>query len=131
MVNSLRVVLDTNILVSAFFWEGNESEIVRRCKEGLLKSITSPEILDELGRVLIRKFDVPKDNVTEYTRGILLASEVVFPVGEVKVIKEDPTDNVILETAYLGKADLIISGDKHLLKLKQFENIEIKKARAL
>ena len=131
MVNSLRVVLDTNIWVSAFFWEGIEREIVRRCEEGVLKSITSPDILDELRRVLAQKFEVPKDKISEYTRDILLASEVVFPVGEVKVIKEDPPDNVILKTAYLGKADRIISGDKHLLNLKQFENIAIKKAGVL
>ena len=111
----MRVVVDTNIWVSAFFWEGIEREIVRRCEEGVLKSITSPDILDELRRVLAQKFEVPNAKISEYTRGILLASEVVFPVGEVTVIKEDPPDNVILETAYLGKADRIISGDKHLL----------------
>ena len=96
-----------------------------------MKSITSPDILDELGRVLTQKFEVPRDKIREYTRDILLASEVVFPVGELTVIKEDPPDNVILETAYLGKADMIISGDKHLLNLKQFGNIEIKKAKEL
>ena len=110
-MDDLRVVLDTNILVSAFFWEGNESMILRRCEEGDLKSITSPDIQEELARVLWQKFDVPKENIKEYTKDILLVSEVVFPTGEVKVIKDDHADNMILETAYLGKADMIVTGD--------------------
>ncbi|MFQ5884505.1 MAG: putative toxin-antitoxin system toxin component, PIN family [Thermoplasmata archaeon] len=55
-----RVVLDTNILVSALFWEGNEREILRKCRAGDLCSITSPQILEELEHVLLRKFEDPK-----------------------------------------------------------------------
>ena len=52
MVSSLRIVLDTNILVSAFFWEGNESRLLRKCKERHYSLILSLEILDELEKVL-------------------------------------------------------------------------------
>ncbi len=127
----MRIVLDTNILVSAFFWEGNESKIVRKCEKGELISITSPEILDELERVLSQKFRISKNKINEYTRNILSFSEVVFPTGEVKVIKEDPADDLILETACLGKAEVIISGDDHLLKLKEFRDMEVKKAKEI
>ncbi len=124
----MRVVLDTNILVSAFFWEGNESEIVRRCEEGELRSVTSPDILDELARVLDRKFDIPEERTHEYIGEIILFSEVVFPTGEIKVVEEDPADDVILETALIGNADVLITGDKHLLSLNRFKDIQIMKA---
>lgn len=128
MVNSLRVVLDTNIFISAYFWEGNESDVLRKCKDGYFRLIVSPEIFDELERVLELKFDVPITNIEEYINGLLLFSEIVFPEGKVDMVKEDPSDNIILETALIGKANILITGDGHLLRLKQFENIQMKKA---
>lgn len=123
-----RVVLDTNILVSALFWQGNEREILRKCRAGDVCSITSPQILEELEGVLLRKFKVPKEKVDMYVREVLLFSEIVFPKGGIAAVKEHPADDLILETGILGKADLIVTGDKHLLELKRYENMEIRKA---
>jgi len=47
------------------------------------------------------------------------------PFGNIKVIQEDPSDNVILESAVITKADFLISGDEHLLKIKEFDNTKI------
>ena len=131
MVNSLRVVLDTNILVSAFFWEGNERKILLKCKKRKLNSIISLEILNELEKVLKTKFKVPKNIIRDYSKEILYFSEIVFPLGELNIIKEDPTDNIILETASIGKANILITGNKHLLKLKKYKNIKILQAKNL
>ena len=125
MANSLRVVLDTNILVSAFFWEGNERKILLKCKKRKLDSIISLEILNELEKVLKMKFKVPENKIRDYSKEILYFSEIVFPLGELDIVKEDPTDNIILETALIGKANILVTGNKHLLKLKKFKNIKI------
>ena len=124
----MRIVFDTNILVSAFFWEGNESEILMKCREHHYKLILSPEILDELEKVLKLKFKVPKARISDYIKEILMFSEIVFPPGELDIIKDDPTDNIILETALMGNANILITGDKHLLKQKQYKKLRIKKA---
>jgi putative PIN family toxin of toxin-antitoxin system len=125
VVNSLRVVLDTNILVSAFFWEGNERKILLKCKKRKFNSITSLEILNELEKVLKIKFKVPVNKIRDYSKEILYFSEIVFPLGELEIIKEDPTDNIILETALIGKANILVTGNKHLLKLKKYKSIKI------
>ena len=125
MVNSLRIVLDTNILVSAFFWEDNERNILLKCKKRNLNSITSLEILNELEKVLKIKFKVPENKIRDYSKEILYFSEIVFPLGELDIIKEDPTDNIILETAVIGKANILVTGNKHLLKLKKYKSVKI------
>ena len=124
----MRVVLDTNVLVSAFFWEGNERNVVRRCRSGELCSVSSPEMMNELERVLTNKFGVPRIQVADYLKEIILFSEIVFPAMEIHVIDQDPSDDLVLETAVIGKADAIITGDTHLLRLKKYENVVIRKA---
>lgn len=121
----MRIVLDTNVLVSALFWDGNERKLLKLCHKKDFQLILSFEILDELTRVLLDKFGLPKDKVDEYREEIVLMSELVLLKGDLKIIKEDPTDNVILETAILGRASTIFTGDKHLLKLKKYKNIKI------
>ncbi len=80
---------------------------------------------------MIRKFDVPENKITEYTQDILFFSEIVFTADEIDVIKKDPDDNVIIETAVMGNADYLITGDDYLLSLGEYENVKIKKASEL
>ena len=123
--------MDTNVLVSARFWEGNELEVLRMCQVGRLVSVTSPDMLDELAGVLTHKFHEHEDDVEYYLNDIELASHLVFPVGGVDVIDDDPSDNVVLETALLGEADLVVTGDGHLLSLGTFEGVRIVRAADL
>ena len=127
----LRVVLDTNVLVSAFFWEGNEQDILRRCRDGQMQSVTSTSILRELERVLLRKFGMPEEMVRAYVKEVIMISDLVFPRGELRVIERDPADDLILETAMLGRADIIVSGDDHLLRLGSYEGVMIRKAKQI
>jgi putative PIN family toxin of toxin-antitoxin system len=127
----LWVVLDTNILVSAFFWDGKERELLIKCKNRDLTLIISIEILDELGNVLNNKFKVPDEMIQDYLKEILLFSELVFPPGRIDIIKEHSNDNIILETAVIGKANVLITGDKHLLKLKKYRNVKIRRTREI
>lgn len=121
----VRLILDTNILISALFWNGNERAIVSKCRNRRHTSITSPDILLELEKVLTAKFKVPRDKIQKYASDILFFSEVVFPKGKINRLKDNPADNLILETAVLGKADYIITGDNHLLKLNTYQGIKI------
>ena len=65
MGSSLRIVLDTNVFISAYFWEGNERNVLRKCRDGDFQLVVSPEILDELAKVLDLKFDVLKSNIDD------------------------------------------------------------------
>ena len=126
-----RVVLDTNILISAFFWNGNERQVLLKCRMNNLKSVLSSEILDETKRVLQKKFALPQEKIDEFIRDVLLFSEIVVIKGDIDVIKEDPSDNIVLETAIRGNADIIITGDNHLLKIKVHKGITIVQASKL
>jgi len=125
----MKVVLDTNQLISAFFWNGNEREVLEKCRAKELDLLISPDILEELDTVLDRKFSVPEDKRAEYTRNIILISRLVFPDKKIDVIKIDPPDNRILECAVGGDAEFIITGDNHLLSQKSYKGIKILKAK--
>jgi len=122
------VVLDTNVLISALFWNGNERKVLLKCKEGKFQSVLSLEIVNETKNVLRKKFNLPQEKIDDYIHLVVLFSEIVCLKGDVDVIKVDPADNNILETAIRGEADLIITGDNHLLTIKKYKNITILKS---
>jgi len=122
----MRVVVDTNILISGLLWDGNESEILKLCKTGEITLIISPDIIIELESVLSRKkFGLTKTEIDSAIGEILSISKIVNPRAIIDIIKEDPDDNIILECAIEGNAELIISGNKHLFNLKEFMKIPI------
>ncbi|MFW6111284.1 MAG: putative toxin-antitoxin system toxin component, PIN family [Thermoproteota archaeon] len=121
----MRVVLDTNVLVSAIFWKGNESPIIQLVEEGKLTLVTSLPILKELKKVLsYPKFPLDKEKVNEQVEYFFLA-QLVSPTQKLNLIPQDPSYNKFLECALTGKADYIVSGDRHLLDLKEFQGIKI------
>lgn len=121
-----KVVLDTNILISAFGWGGNPKQIFNEIIEGNLDLIISSEQFEELSKVLdYPKFDFTEEQKTRFKSLILEIAVFVYPKEKVNVIKEDPSDNIFLETAITGKVDFIITGNNHLLKLKEFKGVKI------
>ncbi len=125
MKRKLRVVLDASTVVSGVIG-GVSAEVLDLLKERAFEAIVSEEILQEYTEVLHRpKFGFPLwviNDILDYlrTEGIW-----VSPQKKLKMIKEDPDDNKFLEAALEGKADYILSGDKHLLALGEFEGISI------
>lgn len=93
--------------------------------------ITSDEIIAETVRILRKKFKWPEHNIDKFIRRLSDISENIRPHIELNIIKEMESDNRILECAVSGDANLIISGDKHLLKLKIYKNIPIVRPRYL
>lgn len=123
----MRVILDTNTLISAIIFKGgNEDKILHAAHNGNFKLIISLEIFKELKKVLSRpKFWLSQKQIGDALMHIIEIAEIVEPNIKLDIIKEDPDDNKILECAVFAKADYIVSGDKHLLKLKNVNGIPI------
>ncbi len=122
----LKVVLDTNVLVSALISDGKPRELFRKGIESQFLIVTSDPMLKELSRVLGRpKFKTNPNEISRITLSLLSSAEVVNVKTKLKVVKEDPKDDIVIETAYDGHADFIITGDKHLLELESFRGIKI------
>lgn len=124
-MKNLRVVLDTNVLISGSMFPGNPYKILDSWRNEKIKVISSPKIIDEMADVLEKKFHRPKDEINEFRNEIVENAIMVDPEIKLNVIKNDPDDNIILEAAVEGEADYITSGDNHLKKLKEFMGISI------
>lgn len=121
----MRVVLDTNVLIAAALKGGLAEQILRLAITKDLTVITSKEILLELGEKLISKFAWSDAEVHHYLQTLQEITQVVAPTKTLNVVKTDPDDNKILEVALEGKAELVVSIDQDLLKLKSFQTIGI------
>jgi putative PIN family toxin of toxin-antitoxin system len=128
----VAVVADTNVIVSALLWEGNESKIIGLVEEDKIKLLTSVALLDELKKVLMyERFGLGEKTVDDNVKYILTISKIIQPKSRLRVIREDPGDDRLLECALGGKARYIVSGDEHLLRLKEFRGIKIVRAKEL
>ena len=123
------VVLDTNVIISSIFWIGNSHKIVNLAIEQKITNFTSPDMLNELAKVLREKFKVPSDKMEEQVALVAKYSQITEPKIKVKAIKEDPSDDKVLECAFSCNADYIISGNWHLLKLGTYKGIKIVKPK--
>lgn len=121
----MKLVLDTNIYIAAFLNKGLASQVLKLAQKGKLELYVSPAILNELEGKLQTKFKIGPDKINQFTQLILMAGQIVYPVKKHKVVQEDPDDNILINCAVQAQANLIVSMDKHLTKLKQFENIGI------
>jgi putative PIN family toxin of toxin-antitoxin system len=122
-----RVVLDTNVFISAMLFCGQPSQLVSLWQRNEIVFLVSSEVMKEYLRVLsYPKFRLGEDEIKS-----LIEVEVTPFIEPVKtrtklcLIDRDPSDNKFLELAVDGKADAIVSSDKHLLDLKTYEGIEI------
>lgn len=123
----LRVVFDTNVFISALLFDGVSREILNLARQREITLVSSPSILSETAKKLREKFKWPEHNIQKFLRRTSHLAELTNPKQSLKVIKADESDNRILECAISGKANLILSGDKHLLRLKKYQNIPIMK----
>lgn len=121
----MRVVVDTNIIVSGYLGGTLEAVIVA-WKSGKFTLVVSAAIIDEYLAVLKRpKFKIEHTEIDDFTALLLDRAEFVIPVEEIRAVDKDAADNKFLEAANTGKVNLIVSGDGHLLKLKSFREIPI------
>jgi len=123
----VRVVIDTNVLISAIFWTGKPKQILNKVRREEIIFLTSEFILGELKKVLARgnkPFKLSEEEaerVVTAMRGIALVVNIDTQLS----VCQDEDDNRVLECAIDGNADCIITGDSHLLQLGSFQKIEI------
>ncbi|MFH1037557.1 MAG: putative toxin-antitoxin system toxin component, PIN family [PVC group bacterium] len=120
----MRVFLDTNVLASATATRGLCADVLREVL-ALHELVVSPPLFNELKRVLARKFGLSEDIVSDVLE--LLQEDTIFSKpGKLSDIQiKDKDDVIILSSALTGKADIFITGDKELLKLRKVGRLEI------
>ena len=122
----MKVVLDTNVLISAIMFGGKSRDILEMGISGKIKIALSQDILKELAEVLVdKKFRAPMAFVRQTIHELSDISELVIVTDKINFVKSDPDDNRILECAVSAKADYIVSGDSDLLDLKHLKRIKI------
>jgi uncharacterized protein len=128
----MRVVLDTNVIVSAAVWGGNPSKIIKRVADGLDKLFITEDIVDELEDVLRRPmFGLSSEEAELRIAEIeeLGKKVAVSPERRITGVCRDSDDDIYLECALAANADYIITGDRDLLDLKEYGGVKIVNAR--
>jgi putative PIN family toxin of toxin-antitoxin system len=122
----VTAVIDTNVLVSALVGHGKPRQLVLRLLQDHTV-VSSKDMLAELADVLARdKFAEIRNSQINSVLTILARKSVLVDVKQpLNVVAEDPDDNMVLTTAHEGKARYVVSGDEHLLRMKNFRGIEI------
>ena len=122
----MKLVLDANVFISAFYWGGNPQKIIDRVIEGTDKLYFSDEILNEIAAVMGRpKFKSSPETIEKYIQAIEKTGKKVYIPGNIKGICRDEDDDDKIECGIISGADYIITGDDDLLTLKEYQNIKI------
>jgi putative PIN family toxin of toxin-antitoxin system len=122
----MKIVLDANIFISAFFWRGNPRTVLERVIAGMDELFISGEILDEVEDVAGRpKFHADKDEINYFINSIDEMAHKIVPKKRINNGSRDKSDNKYIECGISAQVDYIISGDIHLLELKEYEGIPI------
>ena len=115
----MKAVMDTNVLVSALFWRGAPFRCLLAAKAGLYDLVFSEEILVELKRVLVEKFRLSNDEAEESLSFIRELGQAVKVTEKLRAVAKDPDDDKFLEAAVSAGAEIVVTGDRHLLELHQ------------
>jgi putative PIN family toxin of toxin-antitoxin system len=105
----LRVVIDTNIYISAIFWDGNPRKVIDLGRDGEIEIYTSKEIEEEIYRVLLKKFNLNPHDAEQILFDFSTFTILVKPLQQFKVIKDDPDDDKFIDCAIACNADYIVS----------------------
>ena len=126
----MKIILDANVLISGIFFSGPPYQILKAWKEGKIQIAVSKEILAEYHRVaeeLSEKF--PSVEISQILALFTIHAEMVNTQGLEVSVCEDPDDNMFISCALGSKSKIIVSGDKHLLKISGYQEIEVLKPR--
>ena len=120
----MRVVYDTNVVLSATLYGGKPLDVLTLGTLGGVTAVTSPALLKEYAEILSRKFHVTAHDVHAFITQYERACTMVVPMHIIDVL-HDSADNRVLECAVEGMCDYIVTGDKALLALGVYENVRI------
>lgn len=127
----MKLVVDTNVMISGLLWSGPPNRILKWARDGLVVSIACELTIKELKRIIHYKrfakrlsvLKITPPEVIAYTMN--LVTFVPNPLSIPQVISDDSFDNLFLALASENEAHLIVSGDHHLLDLKEYNSIQI------
>ena len=120
-----KLVFDTNILISGYLWAGRPRQAIRVVKSGAFKLLYCRESIDELIRVLSMKFGLDSEEIFRIVLDIQTMGKNMTVISKEQPITDDATDNLFINLAIDGNAKIIVSGNSHLLRLKEYKKIEI------
>ena len=126
----MKVVIDTNVFISGVFFSGPPYQILKAWRNGDLQIVLSLEILDEYDRVgeeLSAQF--PETDLNPILELVTTKTELIEAARLDEAVCDDPDDDKFFACAIAGGADLIISGDKHLLKMSGYQGIKVVRPR--
>ena len=115
---SPTLVFDTNILISGYLWAGRPRQSIRIVKLGAFKLLYCRESMNELVRVLSMKFGLDSEEIFRIVLDIQSMGKKITIISKEQPIIDDTTDNLFINLAIDGNAKIIVSGNAHLLKLK-------------
>ena len=125
----LKIVLDTNVWISALLWGGKPAAIIKAAEENKVSILISEEIVGEISQVLtypkIEKIYRSSLRRQDLIEQVLKIVTFVKASNKLEVIQAHPADNKFLECAIAAKADYVISGDKHLLQIAAYKKLKI------
>lgn len=123
------VVFDTNILFSATSWRGAPYQCLELARMGLVQHVTCQAILGELSEKLETKLAFSDAQITAMILDLLEFTDIIKITQTLKVVSDDPDDDMVIECAVSSRADYIVSGDRHLLRIENYQGIAIVNAR--
>ncbi len=124
----MKVTADTNFLISATQWDYSVAhKLLKKLILSEAELFITQDILDETLEVLERDFEYSKSETKNIVGKILLFAKLIESKQKINVIKDDPDDNKVIECAIESSSDYIITYDKHLLKIKEYNSIKILK----
>jgi len=124
----MKIILDTNVLISGIFFTGPPYQILKAWQEGKIKIIASEEILSEYQRVaeeLSNQF--PSVEANRILELITIHAEIIDATDFQITICEDPDDNKFIACALASKSKIIVSGDNHLINVSGYKGIQVVK----
>ncbi len=126
----MRVILDTNVFVSGVFFSGPPYHILRAWRDGKLQLVISEEIIAEyrrVGNILAKQF--PGVDLGPILEMVTVEADLVHAPGLPAPVCDDPDDDKFLACALVGKTGIIVSGDRHLIRVSGYQGIKIMKPR--
>jgi len=126
----MRAVLDTNTIISGLLWKGSPRQVMDLARDGILELYSCSELLSELFDVLSRhkfagRLAAGNTSVSELVAGYSALIQRVKVTTVTPIISEDSDDDIVLACALAAECDVVVSGDRHLLALRQYTGIRI------
>lgn len=126
----MKIILDTNVFISGIFFSGPPSQILKKWENKNFQIVLTEQILFEYQRVAAElSYKYPQVDITPIIDLVTIYGQLINTKGIDISICEDPDDDKFIECAIAGKCDIIVSGDRHLLKLTGYKGIKILKPR--